>query len=91
MTRPPHCSERYATHRGGDRGRRHGSDPLRQRCPRARRALGWSQSALAERSGVSRPTIARLETGRGVSSTSLLKLAKALDLQISLEPQEKHR
>ncbi|WP_077353152.1 helix-turn-helix transcriptional regulator [Tessaracoccus flavescens] len=57
----------------------------------ARRALGWSQSALAERSGVSRPTIARLEAGRGVSSTSLLKLAKALDLQIALEPQEKHR
>jgi transcriptional regulator with XRE-family HTH domain len=32
----------------------------------ARALLGWSQSDLADRSGVSEPTIARLESGEGV-------------------------
>jgi transcriptional regulator with XRE-family HTH domain len=31
----------------------------------ARALLGWSQADLAQRSGVSEPTIARLETGDG--------------------------
>ncbi|WP_082494607.1 helix-turn-helix domain-containing protein [Methylobacterium sp. Leaf108] len=31
----------------------------------ARALLGWSQGDLAERSAVSKPTIARLETGEG--------------------------
>jgi transcriptional regulator with XRE-family HTH domain len=31
----------------------------------ARALLGWSQGDLAERSGVSKPTVARLETGEG--------------------------
>jgi transcriptional regulator with XRE-family HTH domain len=57
----------------------------------ARKARGWSQAVLAERSGVSRPTIARLEAGCGVSSRSLLKLAQALDLRVSLQPKRKRR
>lgn len=32
----------------------------------ARALLGWSQSELARNSGVSEPTIARLETGEGL-------------------------
>ena len=31
----------------------------------ARALLGWSQGDLAEQSGVSKPTVARLETGEG--------------------------
>jgi len=31
----------------------------------ARALLGWSQDDLAQNSGVSKPTIARLETGQG--------------------------
>jgi len=45
---------------------------------------GWSQAMLAERSGVSRTTIARVELGNNVSTASLSKIAAALDLSIEL-------
>ncbi len=51
----------------------------------AREARGWSQQELAAASGVSRPTIARMEAGQGVSTTTLVKLATALRLDIRLE------
>jgi len=50
----------------------------------ARAMIGWSQDQLAERSGVSKPTIARLELGRqdspirGYASTAR-KLVSALE------------
>lgn len=44
----------------------------------ARRALGWSQTELANRAHVSRPTIARVETGVNISTGTLEKVAKAL-------------
>lgn len=44
----------------------------------ARRALGWSQTELALRADVSRPTIARVETGSNVSTGTLERVAKAL-------------
>ena len=43
----------------------------------ARRALGWSQAELANRAHVSRPTIARVETGVNISTGTLEKVAKA--------------
>lgn len=44
----------------------------------ARRALDWSQTELASRARVSRPTIARVETGLNISTGTLEKVIKAL-------------
>lgn len=44
----------------------------------ARRALGWSQTKLANHAQVSRPTIARVETGANISTGTLEKVAKTL-------------
>lgn len=65
------------------------SDVLGESVRGARKARGWSQTELAHRAGVSRPTIARIEAGQGFSATTLQKVARALDLQITLvEPQQ---
>ena len=47
----------------------------------ARALLGWSQTELASRAGLSLPTVKRLEGGFGpeVSSESRLKLVHALE------------
>jgi transcriptional regulator with XRE-family HTH domain len=47
----------------------------------ARGLLGWSQSELAERAGLSLPTVKRLEGGFGprVSNEARAKLQKALE------------
>lgn len=50
----------------------------------ARHALGWSQTELAKRAHVSRPTIARVETGVNVSTGTLEKVAKALGKHLSI-------
>lgn len=42
------------------------------------RALGWTQTELANRAQVSRPTIARVETGSNISTGTLEKVVKAL-------------
>ncbi|WP_346921677.1 helix-turn-helix transcriptional regulator [Glutamicibacter creatinolyticus] len=55
---------------------------------RLRREQGLTQEALAQRSDVSRPTIARLETGSAVSTVTLLKLAKALDYRLDWAPRK---
>lgn len=49
-----------------------------------RKAKGLTQSALAERAGVARVTINRLETGQLQETTigTLIKLAKALDAKL---------
>jgi len=58
---------------------------LRSNVPRAirhlRRRLGWRQQDLAERSGVSRESISRIERGalRGVSLGTIERVAGALD------------
>jgi transcriptional regulator with XRE-family HTH domain len=47
----------------------------------ARALLGWSQTVLGERAGMSLPTVKRLETGRGanVSDDARGKLQAALE------------
>lgn len=50
----------------------------------ARRALGWSQTELANRAQVSRPTIARVETGVNISTRTLEKVAKALGKRLCI-------
>ena len=58
--------------------------PIAHAVREARKARAWNQSELAMRAGVSRPTVARLETGRSVSSTTLEKVAEALELHLVL-------
>lgn len=50
----------------------------------ARVACAWTQRELAERAGVSRPTVARIERGDDVSTATLAKVAAALDLTVAL-------
>lgn len=52
----------------------------------ARRAAGWSQRDLAERTGVPQPVIARLEAGDNDPKLSTLsRLSHALGLQLTWE------
>ncbi len=51
---------------------------------KARVEHGWSQSALAQNAGVSRPTVARVELGEDVSTATLAKVAAALGLTVEL-------
>ncbi|MCQ9335029.1 helix-turn-helix domain-containing protein [Corynebacterium phoceense] len=53
----------------------------------ARRERGWSQSELANRAHVSRPTIARVETGVNISTGTLEKIAKALGKRLNISDQ----
>lgn len=45
---------------------------------------GWSQGELAERAGVSRPTVARIEGGQDVSMSTLRQVAGSLGLEVKL-------
>jgi transcriptional regulator with XRE-family HTH domain len=45
---------------------------------------GWTQNELAERAGVSRPTVARIERGDDISTATLEKVVLALELRIKL-------
>ena len=51
----------------------------------ARRNRGWSQTELGEHSGVSRPTVARVEADSDVSTATLAKIAEALGLSLELK------
>lgn len=55
-----------------------------QRIREARDARGWSQGELAERCGLSRPTIARIEAGQHVRMGTLETVARALELTVEL-------
>lgn len=50
----------------------------------ARIAHGLTQTELAVKAGVSRPTVARVEAGDDVSTATLEKVAAALGLAIEL-------
>lgn len=43
---------------------------------------GWSQAELAEVTGLSRPTIARIERGDDVSTDSLFRVLDALEIAL---------
>ena len=47
-------------------------------------SLDWTQHELAERAGVSRPSVARIERGDDVSTATLEKVAAALRLRVEL-------
>ena len=50
----------------------------------ARKKHGWSQAELGEKSGVSRPTIARVEANHDVTTATIGKIAHALGLTLEL-------
>ncbi len=60
------------------------SPTIAEKIRAARDALGWSQAFVAERSGVSRPSVARIEAGEDVSTATLTKVAQALGLSLTL-------
>lgn len=51
----------------------------------ARESLDWSQHRLAREAGVSRPTIARVETGSNISTGTLEKVARALGKHLRID------
>lgn len=51
----------------------------------ARESLDWSQHRLAAEAGVSRPTIARVETGSNISTGTLEKVARALGKRLRID------
>jgi transcriptional regulator with XRE-family HTH domain len=51
----------------------------------ARKTRGWSQTELGQRSGVSRPTIARVEANNDVTTATIIKIAQALGLKLELK------
>ncbi|MBP2404175.1 helix-turn-helix transcriptional regulator [Streptomyces syringium] len=54
-----------------------------------RRKHGWSQAELGEKSGVSRPTIARVEANHDVTTATIAKIAQALGLTLELRNRDK--
>ena len=50
----------------------------------ARKKQGWSQAELGEKSGLSRPTIARVEADNDVTTATIAKIAHALGLKLEL-------
>lgn len=51
----------------------------------ARKQQGCSQAELAEKAGLSRPTIARIEAGNDVTTATIAKVAQVLDLKLELK------
>lgn len=61
---------------------------LGQTIKAARDRCGWSQGHLAQQASVSRPTVARIEAGADVSTTTLTKVAQVLNLSLELRHRE---
>lgn len=61
-----------------------GGETMGNRMKEVRQAKGMTQSALANKSGVSRGTIAALESGQAKTTTAktLVKIASALDTTV---------
>ena len=56
----------------------------------ARKELGWNQAELSDRSGVSRPQISAVESGRtDPRASTLLKLLNALDCNLAIHPVDR--
>lgn len=53
-----------------------------------RKVKGWSQEQLAQAAGLSRPTVARIESGSAVSTATLAKIANALGIEIKVKAEE---
>lgn len=51
----------------------------------ARKKHGWSQAELGEKSGLSHPTIARIEGNNDVTTATIAKIAQVLGLKLELK------
>jgi transcriptional regulator with XRE-family HTH domain len=59
---------------------------------RGRRARGWSQQALATAAGVTRPTVAAVESGKDTARVGLaFRLLGALGLDVDVRPRTRTR
>ena len=54
---------------------------------KARLALGLSQFELSQKLGVTQGTISRAEAGRDLRASTLIEIARALDLDLMLVPR----
>jgi len=54
---------------------------------KARLAVGLSQLELSQKLGVTQGTISRAETGRDLRVSTLVELARVLDLELMLVPR----
>jgi transcriptional regulator with XRE-family HTH domain len=54
----------------------------------ARKKQGWSQAELGEKSGLSRPTIARIEANNDVTTATIGKVARVLGLKLELRDDD---
>lgn len=84
------CSVRAMTQRKKARPRKQPPSETGARIVRLRTARGWTQEELADHAGVSRVTIARLETGARQQGTpdTLRSLAQALDVPLAALMEE---
>jgi transcriptional regulator with XRE-family HTH domain len=64
------------------------AEPVGRLLAAARERLGLSQSALARRLGVSAANLSRIEHGADLRVSTLLELARALQLEPMLVPKE---
>jgi len=60
-------------------------EALGARIARCRLNRNLTQEAFAERAGVSRPTVARLESGHSTTLSNLIRILRALDLVKNLD------
>jgi len=58
---------------------------LGERLSQKRIGLAWSQVELAQRSGIAKRTLERLEAGQSVQLVNLIRVLRALDLLTTLD------
>ena len=67
-----------------DRGQAGFGETIRE----ARKKRGWSQMELGQKSGLSRPTIARVEANDDVTTATIGKIAQVLGLRLELKDRD---
>ena len=60
---------------------------LAQSMNRLRKSRGWSHQQLADRAGVSRMTIQRIEAGEDVRLLTMLDVLRVLDMDLVVVPE----
>lgn len=58
---------------------------IAEQIKKAREAADWSQHELADRAGVSRPSVARVEAAGDVNTATLRKIAQVLGLALRVD------
>jgi transcriptional regulator with XRE-family HTH domain len=61
--------------------------PVGDRLRKARLAVSMSQMELAQKLGVTQGTISRAEVGRDSRASTLIEMARALDLELMVVPR----